>query len=256
MRSLKKQAGFLQFLSAAAPIIGAVAGGLIGKKGASDQNAASAFQAQQQMDFQERMSNTAHQREVTDLRAAGLNPILSGTGGMGASSPGGAAAPVVNELGAAVDSGAKAAGAVNQSMINKAQIDNLNAQTKLTSAQAQMEQAKTDYLLGEKYGDGKNLMQKAEEAKAFREVALEESAKWRPRLDQDEWKLLQEKIRVAQATGRNIEADTKYTNVNTAIESINLKYTDARNKAGLAGEVIGSALGLKNLAGSRRGLRR
>lgn len=42
---------------------------------------------QRQMDFAERMANTAHQREVKDLRKAGLNPILSATGGNGATSP-------------------------------------------------------------------------------------------------------------------------------------------------------------------------
>lgn len=65
--------------------------GLIGGLISNDQNK---HQAQKQMDFQMGMSNTAHQREVKDLIAAGLNPVLSANAG--ASTGQGAMATIEN----------------------------------------------------------------------------------------------------------------------------------------------------------------
>lgn len=51
-----------------------------------------AKEAQKNRDWQERMANSAHQREIADLKAAGLNPVLSVTGGNGAPTGSGSAA--------------------------------------------------------------------------------------------------------------------------------------------------------------------
>lgn len=60
----------------------------------------SAQQAALNRDWQKMMSDTAHQREVRDLMAAGLNPVLSAMGGNGASTPSGATASGVTSSGA------------------------------------------------------------------------------------------------------------------------------------------------------------
>jgi len=69
-----------------AAIIGAIIGGIFNHQTNQDNKG----EAQKNRDFQAQMSNTSHQRQVADLRAAGLNPILSANSG--ASTPSGAQA--------------------------------------------------------------------------------------------------------------------------------------------------------------------
>lgn len=70
--------------------------------GAERTNSANAAMSRQQMDFQERMSNTSYQRAVNDLNQAGLNPMLAYTQG-GAATPPGAMSQVYDSVGSAVE---------------------------------------------------------------------------------------------------------------------------------------------------------
>lgn len=135
MRSLHRQRGFLQALIPFAPLIGAGAsliGGVL-------RNQASARQAANQMDFQAAMSNTAHQREVADLRAAGLNPILS-AGGKGASTPTGAMAPMEDVLTPAVHSARETYGTQVKADLEKGQAREVVAKARSAEVAAEFDE--------------------------------------------------------------------------------------------------------------------
>ncbi|QXP08421.1 MAG: DNA pilot protein [Arizlama microvirus] len=142
------------------PISLALAGGSLlsgffsAKSSQSGQEAANAANAQiakENRDWQERMSSTAHQREVADLRAAGLNPILSATGGSGASSPGGSVAVMQNPRLQSSDILSHSAKNASESYKNTTG-GSLNSENlKLTSATTNLtnEKAKTEQTLQE-----------------------------------------------------------------------------------------------------------
>lgn len=116
----------------AIPPLAAIAGSsILNYFGQKDTNQTNMQLGQDQMAFQERMSNTAYQRAVTDMQAAGLNPMLAYSQG-GASSPVGSMPQVQNAVGAGI-SGAQQAVHMMQG-IN--QVENIKADTELKKANA------------------------------------------------------------------------------------------------------------------------
>lgn len=112
--------------------IGGLGGGIMDWFGQNSANEANKQLSRDQMAFQERMSSTAHQREVADLEAAGLNPILSAGGG-GASSPTGGVIPMQNAIN--TDKAVNAARGFMENELKEKQTKVMDKGIELTDAQ-------------------------------------------------------------------------------------------------------------------------
>jgi hypothetical protein len=132
-----------------APVVAAgasIVGDIFSQQGQNSANAMNAAIAQENRSWQERMSNTAHQREVADLKAAGLNPILSATGGAGASTPSGSTAIMQNPKSSWANLGSQTSSAIAAANIQAdTNLKNANAASVLANTPAGVsEPARTD----------------------------------------------------------------------------------------------------------------
>lgn len=106
----------------------------IARENAERQYEFNAQEAQKNRDWQQMMSSTAHQTEVEDLKAAGLNPILSANSGASSSSGATASGSVASS-----DSSLNSTyGTLLSSLLSSAtamEVANTNAKTNLATAQ-------------------------------------------------------------------------------------------------------------------------
>tara|TARA_R110002072_G_scaffold196017_3_gene353390 strand:+ start:4853 stop:5599 length:747 start_codon:yes stop_codon:yes gene_type:complete len=114
--------------------VGSLIGAGASLYGGESRNQAQEAQSAQQMAFQERMSNTAHQRQIKDLKAAGLNPILSAKYG-GASSPLGSQAQIQDAISPAVSTAFQSK--MIQAQVTKAKAEAVKATAEADNAKSQ-----------------------------------------------------------------------------------------------------------------------
>lgn len=166
-------------------------------------NQFSASQAAENRSFQERMSNTAYQRTLKDMIAAGLNPMLAYSQG-GASTPSGSSAssiasPKMENVGTNTA----------QAMMTGATIDNTKADTTLKSKQADLAEAQAET----ERGRPANVAADTDRIRKDAELKVRQAD-----LTDTQNKQAQAEIERIFASIKNIDAATALTKVNEILQ--------------------------------------
>lgn len=198
----------------AVPLVAAVApaaiGGALSFLGGERTNKANARMAKQQMDFQERMSNTSWQRGVEDIKAAGLNPALA-YGKGGADSPAGTMATQEDSISKGVSSALEAKALSSRLETERAQRDLIAAQAQKTREETLTE---TTMRPGNLQQQGAQLKLTQEQQYRMENLTPYETELLRQAVFEDRplaRRMMQEQLKLTGANARQVEQAIKLT---------------------------------------------